>query len=154
MVNTRKGTIILLIVAFVVFAVLVSSYDKTELSEVAIKLVEENSYFSDFEINQESKKVIINCYLTFSNNTKEEECFEVTANFKSDEERGLLRQGKLEGVIRETGEGTFCLAAGETKGSYVQFVGEYGGRPKKANRNLPEEIIIRMGENEYRWKRQ
>ena len=149
-----KRTSACLAIGLLAFLLLTGCEDKVEEVELPIQLIAENSFFSDFEIDEKSETVIIDCYLTFRNDTTDDQNFAVAADFQVDEDGGLLDEGKLYGTIRETGADTFCLAAGETKGDYIRFIGDHGGSPMKANRNLPEEITIQVGEDEYSWDRQ
>lgn len=147
------GRQIVLLLAVACLCLLPGCDHHAEQEETPIQLVEDDSFFSEFAVDEETNCVTLDCYLTFYNDTTQAQSFSVAANFQADEGRGLLKSGKLTGMLRETGEAIFDLAAGERRGEYVRFVGEYGGYPQKESRDLPEEIIIQVGESEFCWQR-
>ena len=120
--------------------------------EVPVRFLTEDSCFHDFQINEALGQVELRCELVFCNQTDEEQSFTVYACFESDQKGGLLRQGTLEGVTGETGQTTLVLGPGETADYDIRFIGEYGGKPQKVHRELPEEITVHVNEESYTWK--
>lgn len=127
----------------------------TQLSEedIPIRFLKEGSFCHDFKINEALGQVELRCELVFRNQTDEEQSFTVYACFESDQEGGLLRQGLLEGIEGGTGQAVLVLGPEETADYDIRFIGEYGGRPKKAHRELPEEITIHVNGESYTWQK-
>lgn len=101
--------------------------------EQRVLLVQEESFFSDYEIQGES--VVLTCYLTFYNPYSSEVKVNVYGDFSKDVETGLLKDSELIGFY--DGEEIIVLSSGETS-IYVTFIGDYDGVPQKFNRNLPD----------------
>lgn len=101
--------------------------------EQRVLLVQEESFFSDYEIKGE--RVVLTCYLTFYNPYSSEVKVNVYGDFSKDVETGLLKGSELIGLC--DGEEIIVLSPGETS-IYVTFIGDYDGVPQKYNRKLPD----------------
>lgn len=101
--------------------------------EQRVLLVQEESFFSDYEIQGGS--VVLTYYLTFYNPYSSEVKVNVYGDFSKDVETGLLKDSELIGFY--DGEEIIVLSSGETS-IYVTFIGDYDGVPQKFNRNLPD----------------
>lgn len=101
--------------------------------EQRVLLVQEESFFSDYEIQGGS--IVLTYYLTFYNPYSSEVKVNVYGDFSKDVETGLLKDSELIGFY--DGEEIIVLSSGETS-IYVTFIGDYDGVPQKFNRNLPD----------------
>ena len=101
--------------------------------EQRVLLVQEESFFSDYEIQGGS--VVLTCYLTFYNPYSSEVKVNVYGDFSKEVKTGLLNDSELIGYY--DGEEIIVLSPGETS-IYVTFIGDYNGVPQKFNRNLPD----------------
>lgn len=101
--------------------------------EQRVLLVQEESFFSDYEIQGGS--VVLTYYLTFYSPYSSEVKVNVYGDFSKDVETGLLKDSELIGFY--DGEEIIVLSSGETS-IYVTFIGDYDGVPQKFNRNLPD----------------
>lgn len=112
-----------------------------------VQFVEKESYFSTFELDEDTGEVTIICYLVFCNKSDKEVQFQVFANFQKDQKNRLLRESLLQGRQPDTSSETFSISPNETLRCYVHFIGEYAGYPHKKDRNLPEKIFTRQGQD-------
>ena len=64
-----------------------------------------------------------------------------------------MRQGLLQCVEEKTGQEMFVIGPEETICYDVRCIGEYGGKPQKAHRDLPEEISIVLNGQSYTWEK-
>ena len=125
-----------------------------------IVLLDEQSYFSDFEIEKETGKVTIRCSLNFQNVDDSEHSFCVEADFQKEQEHGLLSKEETsllrgcEIVIDYNSElidgkhafikkaESLTLQPGETEVYEIAFTGKWGGAETKPDRLLPENIYV------------
>lgn len=152
----KKNAIVILMIICIFLAALIRYgviRNETTQESVPVQFLEENSFFHDFEINEETGQVAFRCELTFCNQTDEEQRFAVFANFEIDQERSLLRQGLLQCIEKKTGQEAFVIGPEETICYDVKCIGEYGGNPKKAHRELPEEIVVQLDGQNYTWQK-
>ena len=142
----RKITILIpsLICIFFIVALFACSQkkfiSKESTSIESISLVHDESYFMDFEI--EDNLVYIECSLTVQNNNDSDYIFQISADFSKDVEIGLLTDDVLYACDAQNQRQNFILKVKEKKVIECFFIGEYGGTHRKSDRNLPSNITF------------
>ena len=104
-----------------------------------IKIIEKESYYSDFVI--EGDKVYIECELTVDNSSGEEVSVEFYADFPHDEKLGLLQNATIKGFQEDKNLSEFPLQKGKTR-LRVVFIGDFAGTNQKHDRNLPDISVV------------
>ena len=109
-------------------------------SKDIIRLVSDDSYFSDFEVIDDL--VYIKCYLTIENRGKADLSFTISADFNVDV--GQLLSEKTIYAMDNQGERQIFFLSAETTEKWIlcTFIGAYGGTSQKADRNLPSNITF------------
>ena len=106
-----------------------------------IHLNKEKSFFSDFKI--ENDKVYIYCTLFIENQSDAEKDVVLQASLENDAKNGLLKEATIKGYSIDEGVEPMKLQKGENQIDIV-FIGEYGGKPEKVDRLLPDIEIIEI----------
>ena len=113
-------------------------------SKDSIRLVADDSYFSDFEVKDDL--VYIECFLTIENRGKADVSFTISADFNDDVGR-LLNEKTLYAMDSQGERQVFFLSAKATeKWILCTFIGTYGGTSQKADRNLPSNITFHIND--------
>ena len=117
---------------------LFSGCAKTAVNKDVIVIASE-SFYSDFEVKGDS--VYIYCTLSLRNCSSQDVTFQIKGCFDNDVKGHLLTERVLF-AHDDALETVFFLRANEKKEFDVCFTGQYGGRPVKHDRMLPEIEII------------
>ena len=134
-----KYSIILSLVAVFMIGVICIVFFTTSIKD-QISIVKTESYFSDFEVK--GNKVYIKCYITLKNTYNTEKTIRIVAKSPEDVTTGLLKNADLIS-LNESGEVMeYKLPSKSKKSYYVTFVGDFAGKNKKHDRNLPQIEII------------
>lgn len=104
-----------------------------------ISVDEENSYFSDYVI--EDDKVYIKCHIILTNTYDVEKTVKLSAKLPDDAANGLLKQEIVKALNEDGSETAFALPPNSTESYDVVFVGEFAGNKQKQDRHLPEILI-------------
>ena len=105
-----------------------------------IKIEKELSYYKDFAV--EGDEVRIYCNVSVSNDTGELKTVRLLGQFPEDMENGLLTESELVAEhVELPGATTFVVPVGRTVYDIV-FVGHKGTGDQKADRLLPEILIV------------
>ena len=141
----------ILILSMIVIVSLCACSKKAALQKEAISLIEEDSFFSDFEVKD--GLVFIKCYLAIQNNSASDLAFTVSADFAKDVRIGLLKDPVLYVCDSQNQVQVLYLKAGETEEFECIFVGAHGGSTQKTDRNLPDNISFHQqdGEQDIDW---
>ncbi len=117
---------------------LISGCAKTPVNTDII-VIDSESFYSDFEVKGDS--VYIYCTLSLRNCTSRDMKFQIKGCFDDDVKGHLLTERVLF-AHDDALETVFFLRANEKKEFDVCFTGQYGGRPVKHDRLLPEIEIM------------
>ena len=104
-----------------------------------ISVDEENSYFSDYVI--EDDKVYIKCHIILTNTYDAEKTVNLSAKLPQDAASGLLKDEKINALNEDGSQATFVLPPNSSESFDVVFVGEFAGSKQKQDRHLPEILI-------------
>lgn len=104
-----------------------------------ISVDEENSYFSDYVI--EDDKVYIKCHIILTNTYDAEKTVKLSAKLPDDAANVLLKQEIVKALNEDGSETAFALPPNSTESYDVVFVGEFAGSKQKQDRHLPEILI-------------
>lgn len=104
-----------------------------------ISVDEENSYFSDYAI--EDDKVYIKCHVILTNTYDVEKTVKLSAKLPQDAASGLLKDEKIKALNEDGSQATFVLPPNSSESFDVVFVGEFAGNKQKQDRHLPEIMI-------------
>lgn len=104
-----------------------------------IYLVENKSFFMDYEVVND--EVYTYCELTIYNGFRDNQEVEIIAYDNDNIELGLIQPSNLIGYDKNTNNNIFILKKGENLVS-VKFVGKFAGNYKRANRLLPNRVLI------------
>lgn len=126
---------IIIIIASCLFVVVINK----QWNKEKIYILYDKCSFSDYEIKDD--KVFINCELFIFNSYNSETYIELAAFDNDDVNIGLLKNSELKGYIKDTNNYKFLLKKGENCFT-VSFIGEFAGKAKKANRMLPNKIVV------------
>ena len=132
--NRNKRLLALLLLPVLLF----SGCAKTPVNKDVI-VIDSESFYSDFEVKDDS--VYIYCTLSLKNCTSRDMKFQIKGFFDDDVKGHLLTERVLF-AHDDALETVFFLRANEKKAFVVCFTGQYGGRPVKHDRLLPEIKII------------
>ena len=124
-------------ILFLILSILLTfSIGNKLLLEKKVLLVENQSYFNDYIIKD--NKVIIEFYLTFKNNSSNDENVTLAVYLPEDAKSGLLLEEKLYSINNEEKQITYLIPANGVVSYTVKFTGECGGYNVKNNRLLPK----------------
>lgn len=104
-----------------------------------ISVDEENSYFSDYVV--EENKVYIKCHIILTNTYDVEKTVKLSAKLPDDAANGLLKQEIVKALNEDGSETAFVLPPHSTESYDVVFAGEFAGNKQKQDRRLPEIVI-------------
>ena len=104
-----------------------------------ISVDEENSYFSDYVI--EDDKVYIKCHVILTNTYDAEKTVNLSAKLPQDAASGLLKDEKIKALNEDGSQVTFVLPPNSSESFDVVFVGDFAGYERKYDKHLPEMII-------------
>ena len=104
-----------------------------------ISVDEENSYFSDYVI--EDDKVYIKCHIILTNTYDVEKTVKLSAKLPQDAASGLLKDEKIKALNEDGSQATFVLPPNSTESYDVVFVGDFAGYERKYDKHLPEIFI-------------
>ena len=130
--------IILEIVIIILLFVLCSCVSRSDDLDVVIDY--SNSYFLHYEI--EEGKVFIKCHYVVVNNLNSTCSVQLCGNFEKDQQLGLIIEGKLFAKNSIENDITYFEISPGKNEIDVVFVGTFGGTEKKANRLLPDTVLI------------
>lgn len=146
--KTKKGgvlhnVIFILIVAAVVMAcyLLYINFFKSNVKKCAVMVIEDESFFSDFEVID--NEVHIYCVVSLKNDSSDIKKVKLAGNFQKEVEKGLLKETSLEACFIESAADCVVVEGNSTvKYLKVEFVGEYAGNSSMSNRMLPPIEVI------------
>lgn len=150
--KTKKGgvlhnVILILAVAAVIMAcyLLYINFFKSNVKECAVIVIEDESFFSDFEVID--NEVHIYCVVSLKNDSSDIKKVKLTGNFQKEVEKGLLKEASLEACFIESAADSVVVEGNSTvKYIKVEFVGEYAGNSSMSNRMLPPIEVIETEE--------
>lgn len=121
-----------------------SSSERSNKIAKEIKLIREESFFDDFEID--GITVNITCDLTFKNTSDKEATFYLTGDFKDSYESGLVKERYLRGINFEDKQEKLTLKPKQKKTFLYVFKGDHGSGNQMGSRLLPDIKIYRINE--------
>ena len=139
--NNRSRILIAVTVLALLFAVCsCSGAKKHPVSDVTAAVDTERSYFSSFEVKGDT--VSMECVLTVKNKSDDEIGFYIRG-YSGDDAGKLLKDGNLYVRDKDGEERIFSLGPGSSfEDMKVTFTGIYGNANTKADRSLPQIIIV------------
>ena len=132
-----KKTIILFFLIFLLSIIFLTYKSNND----DIYIVNENSYFLDYEIV--GNKVNTYCELYIYNGFNCDKVVELIANDIDNKEFGLLKESEMKGYLRGTNISEIYLKSGKNIVS-VDFIGDLGNNSQRMNRLLPNEINLNI----------
>lgn len=104
-----------------------------------VMLLKEESYFDEFHV--QGDKVFVDCSLVLRNDSDKDVSVKLRADMTEDKINGLLTSSELYGCDRK-GDEEFLVLANSKKEYQVSFVGDFGGKEQKVDRELPPIKVI------------
>lgn len=117
-------------------------------------LVEEESYFMEYVV--EDSEVKIYYCIVLDNPTTEDKFVSLIANFKEDQENGLLQEAQIIGFDITNSMTWLYLPANRSVMYHVEFTGAFGGNDQMIDQSLPEIQILEdnLSDNKLPWWRE
>lgn len=136
-----KKQYIFILIIMSVFIVL--CFHKKEEKDTNIIILDEKSYFNDYIVENDTVK--INCVITLENKSDIEKTVKIIADFEEEVDLGLLKKANLTAYfLLEKSEELILPPHSTRKYLDVVFTGEYGGKTKMKNRNLPKLEVVEI----------
>ncbi len=140
-VERRKTVLFYMGLTISLVILVVTALFLVQFNKPRVQLVEKESYFDTFEVDNDETKII--CVLTIKNNTNEEITFSVNAVFDEDYKNGLVSDKTIEGTWNDTGLAEITLAPKEKlSNETITFSSQNAGCDTKTDRNLPEIQLV------------
>ena len=135
-----KKYLFILFILFAAFICACSVSRETSQIEQEYTIDRDQSWFSNYTVSD--GQVIIECHLCLNNQSGENKSVCLMGDFSEDEKAGLLKEKNLIATHKSASDQLlFELLPGENVFD-VLFVGSWGGNDQKANRLLPEIVVV------------
>lgn len=134
--------IVLLVTASILFICVLCKNNLTKFTNNSeVKIIENKSFLSDFEVI--GNEVHIYCIVSLENNNSESKKIKLVGNFENEVDNGLLISNNLEAHFIEADSNVINID-GNSNINYlkIEFVGECAGGSVMSGRNLPQIDIV------------
>ena len=134
-VNSR---IVVGIILFILLSALCSCASQSDRSDIVID--KEDSYYLHYEI--EEGKVVVKCHYAILNQTNSTFSVQLCGDFEKDRQLGLIKEPQLLAKNSIEDDDTYFEISPGKNEMDVVFVGTFGGTEKKADRLLPDTVVV------------